>query len=130
MVGLCGEFDSPALPGSDAPSGICTVRRGPLGREAPPGPPIFKLLDLDGGVKELSAPEETDVARVLSRLFCVLDRFSCGEVDGPPRDETSTDCDRFDSALTPWDSVVNEARCCDRMDRFSSMGVNILCDFL
>lgn len=51
----------------------------------------MRLFDLEGGVNALSGPDDTDAARALSRLFCVLDRFSCGDADGPPRDEASTD---------------------------------------
>jgi hypothetical protein len=71
----------------------------------------LRLFDLEGGVKAFSGPDETDAARDLSWLLCVLDRLSCGDVDGPPREETSTDCDRFDSALMPCDSLAKEARC-------------------
>jgi hypothetical protein len=60
-------------------------------------------------LREATFPESTDCDRLLPlpSLFLVL---------GPPEDE--------DSALT--DSPRKAARCCDRMDRLSSMGVNML----
>lgn len=136
MAEPCGDLDSaPALPASDAPSGIWTVSRGPLGRDAAPGPPFWRLFDLDGGANGLSAPDdETDAARAFSRLLETLDLFSGGDADDPPRAVTSTDCERLcpaaaESGFAPCDSLANEARCCDKMDRFSSMGVNMLWDF-
>lgn len=142
MTEPCGDRDSaPALPGSDTPSGICTVRRGPLGRGPAPGPPAaappvtWRLFARPGGVKELSAPEEdVEAVRETSRLVDMFDRFfSWGDAEEPPQADAS-DCERLSaegagSGFTDCASEVKEARCWERMERLSSMGVKMLCDF-
>lgn len=64
-AGFRGELDSAVSlpPASEAPAGICTVRRGPRGR-APPT--TWRLFDLDGGVRVVSGIDDMDVVRVLS----------------------------------------------------------------
>jgi hypothetical protein len=120
-------LESPAaLPVSDPPSGIWTVKRGPRGRAEP-----LRLLDRDGGVNVVSDADDSDTVR---GLVWVLDRFRGGETVSPLRltDAKSTDDARFAAALAATSALLmpgssNEARCCDRMERFSSMGVKMLC---
>lgn len=116
------------------------MSRGPLGR-APPAPPTFALLDREGGVKVVSGIAGMGPVDDLS-LPVVLDLWGRGgdaiELDRAA-DPASPDCARFSSAALAAaaaapDSVfgnsrVKDARCCDKMDRFSSIGVKILCDF-
>lgn len=108
MAGLCGELDSAvALPGSDAPSGICTVSRGPLGLVPPTAPLTLRLFALEGGVKASSALDDTDAFRVLSRLLCVPSRFGGGDDVSPLRSpEASTDCDLFVDSPDPASDLM------------------------
>ena len=110
-----------ALPPSEGSSGIWTFKRG---RETPP--PTRRVLDRDGGVKVVSGIEDMDPLRLMVGWAWVLARCNCGGelvalfLDTLP---TSIDCDR----LTPPSEVGSKAaRCWERIDRFSSMGVKML----
>lgn len=90
------------LPASDASSGIWTLN---LGR----GAPSRRLLDLEGGVKEVSGMVGTE--------FLALARFAAlglcergGDESAFVRetDPTSTDCARF--PLAPTSSLRPEAK--------------------
>ena len=101
-------------PVSEPPSGICTVRRGPLGR-APPAAPILTLFDREGGVKVVSGivgMEPVDFSFVFARWgtggdVVALDRET---------DATSTDCERLAAlaaAAAAPDSVFGSSRAND-----------------
>jgi hypothetical protein len=108
-----------ALPPSEGSSGICTFSTGRL-------PDTDAELVRDGGVK-LSAAEETETLRFLLRAGGggdVLPRFT---------PVVSTDCERLfgvgaGSLRGSSAFEVDEAQCCERIDRDSSMGVKILLD--
>lgn len=139
-----GEFDSPVAlpPASDPPSGIWTLRRGPRGLAPPAALPTLTLPDCDGGVRVVSGIDDKEPVRSLSSVW-VIDRCGTGgDLVALPallRAPTSIDWARAalaafaaaaaaaDSFLT--DSLANDARCWDRMDLFSSIGVKMLCDF-
>lgn len=111
------------LPASDCSSGICTLSfgRGP--------PPTRRLLDREGGVNVVSGMVGTELR--------ALPRFDVFDLCGSGGDEvallremapTSTDCARLPPASSfTLRGSPKDAKCCDRMDRFSSMGVNMLC---
>ena len=78
-VGFRGELESAVRalpPASEPPSGICTVKRGPLGRAPPGPPPTLTLLDREGGVNVVSGIDDNETVRDLSSA-CVLAR--CGK---------------------------------------------------
>lgn len=107
------------LPVSEGSSGICTLSRG---RDPPPPPPlpIRKLLDREGssGIEDVES----------WRLWPGSGRLGCGG-EAVLRDG-SRDDDRFpfaSSFLMP--DSAKAAKCCDKTDRFSSIGVNMLCCF-
>jgi hypothetical protein len=105
---------TPALSeGSEPPSGIWTVSRGPRGRE-PALEPICRLLEREGGVKVVSGTGGPGPPR----LFSTLDWARCngGGTDGARpfrvRAPASIDCARMaGSDFTLGDSDANEARC-------------------
>lgn len=107
------------LPASDGSSGICTFRRG---RE---GPPTRKLFAREGGVCVCSGIDETDNWRRCEG-GPVSDRLGCGgeAVLREPAD-ASNDGGRLCSFLIC--ESAKAAKCCERTDRFSSMGVKMLC---
>lgn len=113
-----GDADSAvALPASDS-SGICTLRRG---RETLP---TRRLLDRDGGVK-VSGIDDSDPFLLICGCPCVFARWRDGGEFVLP---ISSECDRLedDSVFT---SGWNAAKCCESMDRFSSIGVKMLPPF-
>lgn len=121
LLGFRGELDSPVAlpPPSDAPSaGICTVSLGPRGL-APPA--VGKLLFLDGGGGN-AASDVVGAAELRPVSTAACDLVCGGDVPGRP---ASADCDLGASPLA-CDCSANDARCCDKMDLFSSMGVKIL----
>jgi hypothetical protein len=90
---------------------------------------IFRLLACDG----VSGREDTDVLRRLERCCrCGVGSPFRAAAAGP----LSADWDRLgfaaamaaDSFLIDWGSEAKEAKCWDKMDRFSSIGVKMLCD--
>jgi hypothetical protein len=90
--------------------------------------PVVVLLARAGGGNVASG---MDGFRGFSRELC--DRCSGGDeplllLPGPP--PPSKDCALFPTASPPLacGSAENDAKCCDSIDRFSSIGVNILCD--
>jgi len=116
------------LPPSEGSSGICTFNTGLL-----PAPALnCAELVRDGGVN-LSV-EDTEIFRF---LLCVCDR--CGGEGGfvwavvLETAPASTDSDRlFEVAVSLLDCSgfdVEEAQCWERIDRLSSIGVNMLLDF-
>lgn len=110
-----------ALPASDS-SGICTFKRG---REMLP---TRRLLDREGGVKVVSGMVPKDPFRLTCDCICVLIRWrDGGEFGLLPLDTlpTSIDCD-LPGVSDFGGSGLKAARCCDRIDRFSSMGVKML----
>jgi hypothetical protein len=118
--GLASE-SAVALPPSEGSSGICTFRTGRL-------PPTDAEFVLEGGVKP-SAAEETETLRIL----CVLERTGGGDVLPRFTAGVSTDWDRLFEVgagslrgCSAFD--VDEAQCCERIDRDSSIGVKILRD--
>lgn len=118
-----GEADSfVALPPSDS-SGICTFSRG---REMLP--PTRRLLDRDGGVKVVSGMVPRDPFRLICGCTCVFMRGrDGGELGLLPLETLPTSID-WDLLDWPSDFISgwNAAKCCERMDRLSSMGVNML----
>lgn len=116
-------------PFSELSSGICTLSRGRGGIL-----PDFRLSDLGGGVNVVSGIE----TRGIGLGICELARCdSGGDLAASPFRvtlETSIDCERLfgsffirDSVLIRSGSAAKDARCCERMDLFSSMGVKMLC---
>ena len=116
------------LPPSEGESGICTFNVGLL-----PPPPNCAEFVRDGGVN----PSGMEDIETLRFLLCVWER--CGGEGGfvcfpvlltAP---TSTDCERlFDVAvsLRKFSALeLDDAQCCERIERLSSMGVKILLDF-
>ena len=110
-----------AEPASLASSrGICRLRAGRL------APPREALFVREGGWKP-SGAEDMDVFR----LLWVCDR-GAGESDCLIALETaplSTDCERlFEVAVSLRDSAfdVEDAQCWERIERLSSIGVNML----
>ncbi len=107
-----------ALPPSEGSSGICTFSTGRL-------PDTEAELVRDGGVK----PSAADEMETLRFLVCVLERgggdvFICTA-------PVSKDCDRLfevgAGSLRGCSAFeVDEAQCCERIDRDSSIGVKIL----
>lgn len=121
LLGFRGEFDSPVAlpPPSDAPSaGICTVSLGPRGL-APLA--LGKLLFLDGGGGK-AASDVVGAAEFRPGSAAACDLVCGGEVPGRPG---SAECALAASPLA-CDCSANEAKCCDKMDLFSSMGVKML----
>jgi hypothetical protein len=87
---------------------------------------VLRLFDRDGGVK-VSEAEDSDTVRGLLMEVEVLERGGRGgDAVAPLRltDATSTDCARFAAFASLLRSKA--ARCCDRIERFSSMGVKML----
>jgi hypothetical protein len=118
--GLASE-STVALPPSDGSSGICTFSTGRF-------PDTEAELVRDGGVKP-SAAEETETLRFL----CVLERAGGGDFLPRFTAAVSTDCDRLfgvgAGSLRGCSAFeVDEAQCCERIDRDSSIGVKILLD--
>jgi len=118
------------LPGSDPSSaGICTFNTGLL----PPPPLNCAEFVRDGGVN----PSGIEDIETLRFLLCVCE--CCGGEGGlawAPVLETaptSTDCERlFEVAVSLLDFSaleVEDAQCWDRIERLSSIGVNMLLDF-
>jgi hypothetical protein len=119
--GLVSE-SAVALPPSEGSSGICTFRTGRL-------PPTDVEFVREGGVK----PSVADDIETLRFLLCVLDRVGGGEVLPRFTAPVSTDCDRLlevgpGSLRGSSAFEVEEAQCCERMDRDSSIGVKMLLD--
>jgi hypothetical protein len=117
--GLASE-SAVALPPSEGSSGICTFRTGRL-------PDTETELVRDGGVKP-SATTET-----FRFLLCVLGRGGGGDVLPRFIAAVSTDCDRLfevgGGSLRGCSAFeVDEAQCCERIDRDSSIGVKMLLD--
>jgi hypothetical protein len=124
------EFESAVLlPPSDGSSGICTFNTGLF----PPPPLNCAEFVRDGGVN----PSGMEDMEILRFLLCVFER--CGGEGGltwvPVLETapTSTDCDRlFEVAVSPLKFSaleVEDAQCCERIERLSSIGVNMLLDF-
>lgn len=97
------------LPASDCSSGICTRS---LGR----GAASLRLLDLDGGVNEVSGIVETEFL-ILCR-FDVCDLWDSGGDESGfvlDTDPTSTDCERLpfapSSSFRGLGSAAKDARC-------------------
>ncbi len=120
-----GDPDSAVpLPASDGSSGICTFRRG----RAMPGTALAlptRLLDRDGGVNVVSGMD-TAIDPVLLSSACSVEPGRCGtggELVTPSLFASSV-CGRLllESLASPW----NTARCWEKMERFSSMGVKML----
>jgi hypothetical protein len=119
--GLASE-SAVALPPSEGSSGICTFRTGRL-------PDTEAELVLEGGVKP-SAAEDTETLRF---LLCVFERAGGGGDVLILIAPVSTDCDRLfevgaGSLRGSSAFEVDEAQCCERIDRDSSIGVKILLD--
>lgn len=116
------EVDSAVLlPASEGSSGICTLRRG---RD---DPPTRRLLVREGGVKPPSGIEDTEIwrfdgARTVSALLGCGGEVVLREAPGTSRDWDRTP---FASLLTLGSAKA--ARCWDKTERFSSIGVKILC---
>jgi hypothetical protein len=123
------ELESAVLePTSDGSSGICTLRTGLL-------PPPLNCAEFvrDGGVKP-SGIEDIDMLRFLlwvwgrcdgeAGLDCVVVRETA---------PTSSDCERlFEvvASLLELSALDDEdAQCWERIERLSSIGVNMLLDF-
>lgn len=109
---------------SDASSGICTLSCGRLA-------PRCALLVLEGGVKVVSGIDDIEGLRCLSWVCA-----RCGGAGGllalVRELATSIDKDRFVAVVSLRDvsaADVELAQCCDKIDRLSSIGVNILRDF-
>ena len=123
------ELESAVLLPGEGSSGICNINTGLL----PPPPLNCAELVRDGGVN----PSGMEDMETLRFLLCVCDR--CGEEGGfvwaafLETAPTSTDCERlFEVAVSLLECSaleVEDAQCCERMDRLSSIGVNILLDF-
>jgi hypothetical protein len=124
------EFESAvALPPSgDGSSGIWTFRTGRL------PPPSWAEFVREGGVK----PSGTEDIETLRFLLWVLERTGGGGDVLPALFRVtvarSTDCDRLFEAGAGSLRVgsafdVDEAQCCERIDRDSSIGVKMLRDF-
>jgi hypothetical protein len=123
------ELDSAVLlPPSEGESGICTFKVGLL-----PPPPNCAEFVRDGGVN----PSGMEDIEILRFLLCVCELCG-GEGDfawlpvlltAP----TSTDCERlFEVAVSLLEFSaleVDDAQCCERIERLSSMGVKMLLDF-
>ena len=127
-----GDEPEPAvlLPASDPSSaGICTFNTGLL----PPPPLNCAEFVRDGGVN----PSGIEDIEKFRSLLCVCER--CGGEGGltwaPVLDTapTSTDCERlFEVAVSLLEFSaleVEDAQCWERIERLSSIGVNILLDF-
>lgn len=126
-----GEADGTVAlpPFSELSSGIWTFSRGRGGIL-----PDFMLSDLGGGVNVVSGIETRGTG-----LIWLLRCASGGDLVASPfrvTFETSIDCERLfgsffilGSGLIRSGSGAKEARCCERMERFSSMGVKMLCCF-
>jgi len=119
--GLASE-SAVALPPSEGSSGICTFKTGRL-------PDTEAELVREGGVKP-SAAEETETLRF---LLCVLARGGGGDFLTRFTAAISTDCDRVSEvgggSLRGCSAFeVDEAQCCERIDRDSSIGVKMLLD--
>jgi hypothetical protein len=111
-----GEADSAvALPPSES-SGICTFNRGRATL-----PPTRRLLDREGGVKTVSGIEESELFLFTCVWLCAFESALL-PLETPP---TSIDWDLPDGA-SGFTSGWKAAKCCDRMDLFSSIGVNML----
>lgn len=95
------------------------------GRAGPP--PTRRLLDRDGGVNVVSGIADMDP--FLLMFAAVLARCSCGGEVVPLVLETlptSIDCDRLAAGSDLMSGALKAARCCERIDRFSSIGVKML----
>ena len=119
--GLASE-SAVALPPSEGSSGICTFRTGRL-------PDTEAELVREGGVKP-SAAEDTETLRF---LLCAFERAGGGGDVLILTAPVSTDCDRLfevgaGSLRGSSAFEVDEAQCCERIDRDSSIGVKILLD--
>lgn len=120
------------VPSSDCSSGICTLRRGR-------GPPARRLLDRDGGVKPASGSDEMDARPTRGNVCEVSARLGGGDdvvplvlagtawPAAPSREEERPTDGGLLSVFAG--SEWKAARCWLRMDRFSSMGVKMLCCF-
>lgn len=111
-----------ALPPSEGSSGICTFSTGRL-------PDTEAELVRDGGVK----PSAADETETLWFLVCVLARAGGGGDVLICTAPVSKDCDRLfevgAGSLRGCSAFeVDEAQCCERIDRDSSIGVKILLD--
>jgi hypothetical protein len=117
------------LPPSEGSSGIWTFNTGLL----PPPPPNGAELVRDGGVKP-SCMEDVEDMETWRFLWCVCERGGGegGLVPFLATAPTSTDWERsLDVALSLLGFsafTADEAQCCERIDRLSSMGVNMLRD--
>ena len=120
-----GDPDSAVpLPASDGSSGICTFRRGRAMPDTALALPT-RLLDRDGGVNVVSGMD-TAIDPVLLSSACSIEPDRCGtggELVTPSLFASSV-CGRplLESLASPW----NTARCWEKMERFSSIGVKML----